>query len=38
MADEVKAGSSNADVIALADAVISGQTAEIDTMTTLLAP
>lgn len=37
MADEVKAGSTNADVIALADAVIAGQTEEIDTMTQLLA-
>lgn len=37
MADEVKAGSTNADVIALADAVIAGQTEEIDTMTELLA-
>jgi uncharacterized protein (DUF305 family) len=38
MADEVKAGSSNAEVITLADAVISGQTAEIETMQSLLAP
>lgn len=38
MADEVKAESSNADVIALADAVITGQSAEIVTMTTLLTP
>jgi uncharacterized protein (DUF305 family) len=37
MADQVKAESINAEVIALADAVISGQTAEIDTMTQLLA-
>ena len=36
MADQVKAESSNADVTALADAVISGQTTEIDTMQTLL--
>lgn len=36
MADQVKAGSSNADVTALADAVIAGQTAEIDTMQELL--
>ena len=37
MADQVKAESTNAEVTALADAVIAGQTAEIDTMTTLLA-
>jgi len=37
MADQVKAESSNADVTALADAVIAGQTTEIDTMKQLLA-
>jgi uncharacterized protein (DUF305 family) len=36
MADQVKAESSNPDVTALADAVISGQTTEIDTMQQLL--
>lgn len=36
MADQVKAESSNADVLALADAVITGQTAEIATMQQLL--
>lgn len=37
MADQVKVESTNADVIALADAVISGQTAEITAMQQLLA-
>ncbi len=37
MAEQVKAETSNADVTALADAVISGQTTEIDTMQQLLA-
>ncbi|MDP2292271.1 MAG: DUF305 domain-containing protein [Actinomycetota bacterium] len=36
MADDVKADSSNAEVIALADAIIAGQQAEIDEMTALL--
>lgn len=37
MAEQVKAASSDAEVIALANAVISGQTAEIETMQQLLA-
>lgn len=37
MAEQIKAESSNAEVTAVADAVISGQTAEIDTMQQLLA-
>ncbi len=36
MADDVKADSSNAEVIALADAIIAGQQAEIDEMKALL--
>lgn len=36
MADDVKADSSNAEVIALADAIITGQQAEIDEMQALL--
>lgn len=36
MAEQIKAESSNAEVTSVADAVISGQTAEIDTMQQLL--